>query len=71
MDEYIPCRESDIPDGIRFDVPRRNAGQIVTVSYGGLQCQRTPHSEGAPYMHVHDASCSSSDPERDRWYKLR
>lgn len=54
MIEYIPCNESDIPSGVRFDTPRINQGQMVTESYGGFD--RSEHDYGAPYMRITDAS---------------
>lgn len=54
---YTPCRESDIPDGIRFDVARHNQGQIVEVAYGGHG--RAEHCVGDAYKRVTDKSDGS------------
>jgi hypothetical protein len=51
-DRYVACRESDIPAGVRFDVPRRDQGQMIEVAYGGYG--RAEHGEGDPYMRVTD-----------------
>lgn len=52
--KYVRCSENDIPAGVRFDVPQRNAGQIVEIAYGGLG--RAEHDEGDEYMRRHDRS---------------
>lgn len=51
---YTPIAESQIPDGVRFDVPGDCQGQTIEVAYGGFS--RTEHGEGAPYRRVHDQS---------------
>ena len=51
---YIQISASEIPDRVRFDTPRRNQGQIVTVSYGGVG--RGEHGPGDLYKRVTDAS---------------
>lgn len=55
---YIPCREIDVPEGVRFDVPRRHQGQIVEVAYGGWG--RGEHDEGDEYRRVIDKSDRSA-----------
>lgn len=52
--KYVPCRETDIPDGVRFDVPRKHQGQIVEIAYGGFD--RGEHGHGDPYKRSHDQS---------------
>ena len=54
MTEYVECDIYDIPDGVRFDIPRHLQGQMVTISYGGFG--RSEHGRGDPYMSRHDAS---------------
>lgn len=44
---YVPCSEADIPEGIRFDTPRSNQGQMVEVSYGTFG--RAEAGPGDPY----------------------
>jgi hypothetical protein len=60
---YIECRESDIPAGVRFDVPRRHQGQIVEVAFGGFD--RAEHDHGDPYKRITDRSDRSVN-----YYKL-
>lgn len=45
---------ADIPDGVRFDVPRENQGQIIEIAYGGFD--RAPHTSSAPFKRVNDTS---------------
>ncbi len=40
----------------RWDTPRRNQGQIVTVSYGEPHHAASEHCHGATYQRVFDAS---------------
>lgn len=51
---YRAIPESEIPDGVRFDVTRRNQGQIIEVAYGGKS--RYEHGEGDRYQRVLDRS---------------
>lgn len=51
---YVPVAESAIPSGVRFDVPRRNQGQTVEVSYGDFG--RSEHDRGDLYMRIEDRS---------------
>jgi hypothetical protein len=51
---YEPCNLSDIPDGVTFDVPPRNQGQIVEVAYGDFG--RAPNDHGDPWKRVQDKS---------------
>lgn len=50
--KYVECWEREIPEGVRFDVPRRNQGQMIEVAYGGFG--RYENDEGAPYKRVTD-----------------
>lgn len=52
--QYEQCKEADIPAGVRFDVPRRQQGQIVEVAFGGRR--RDEHDVGDPYKRVTDRS---------------
>ncbi len=52
--KYIRISESQIPEGVRFDVPGPNQGQIVEVAYGGFG--RAEHGDGDPYKRVTDRS---------------
>ncbi len=51
---YTKIEESQVPAGVRFDVPRHNQGQIVEVAYGGFD--RSEHGNGDPYKRVTDRS---------------
>ena len=63
--KYIPCSESDIPAGVRFDVPGRLQGQPTEVAYGGFS--RGEHDEGDPYKRVTERAIG---PTAVRYYKL-
>lgn len=52
--DYVRCQESEIPAGVRFDVPRFFQGQIVQIAYGGFE--RSPHGPGSPYLYRKDQS---------------
>jgi hypothetical protein len=51
---YTPCSATDIPEGVRFDIPRRNQGQTIEVAYGGFS--RAGHDEGDDYRRTLDRS---------------
>lgn len=51
---YEEINPSLLPEGVRFDVPMRNQGQIVEIAYGGFS--RAEHGEGDPYMRVTNRS---------------
>lgn len=44
----MKTKKLTLPDGIRFDIPPENAGQIVEVAYGEW--------DGVIYRRVHDRS---------------
>ena len=56
---YVPCSPADVPGGIRWDVPRRHQGQIVTVSYGDFCADEA--DIGAPFKRIHDASDGTTE----------
>lgn len=62
---YVRCNETDVPPGVRFDVPRRNDGQIVEIAYGGFD--RAAHDDGDEYMRRHDRSLG---PKAYEFYRL-
>ena len=62
--EYIPCDLADIPNGVRFDVPRQNQGQIVEVAYGVIG--RAPGERGDAWKSVTDRSISTTP----KYYRL-
>lgn len=61
---YIPCDITDIPVGVRFDVPPRNQGQIVEVAYGTKGS--SPATAGDAWKRETDRSCVDSV----RYYRL-
>jgi hypothetical protein len=63
---YVVCDASDIPAGVRFDVPRRLQGQTVEVAYGGFD--RAEHDDGDPYKRVTDRSIG---PKATTYYRAR
>ncbi len=52
--KYVRIQASEVPAGVRFDVPAHNQGQIVEVAYGGFD--RAEHGAGDPYKRVTDRS---------------
>ncbi len=58
----IPARL--VPDGIRWDIPGRNAGQIVEIAYGTFG--RSAAADGERYRRVHDRSIG---PDAIRYYQ--
>lgn len=63
-DPWWPIPWWEVPEGIRFDTPGRNQGQIVEVSYGTFGRYEAGSTD--PYMMVTDYSDGSS-----RTYKRR
>lgn len=54
-DKYgTEIQASEVPRGVRFDVTRRDQGQMVEYAYGGFS--RGEHGEGDPYQRVTDRS---------------
>lgn len=51
---YVPCRESEVPGDIRFDVPGHLDGQIVERAYGTRG--RAEAGVGDPWKRVTDRS---------------
>lgn len=62
--KYIEIDPKQIPNGVRFDVTRRNSGQMVEIAYGGFS--RAEHDHGDPYKRVRDASDRSK-----KFYRLK
>jgi len=63
--KYVRCNESDVPERVRFDVPRANQGQIVEIAYGGFG--RYEHDVGDPYKRVIDRSIGPDAAIYYRW----
>jgi len=59
---YREIPEAEIPERVRFDVPRHNQGQIVEVAYGGYG--RAEMGDGDPYRRVTDTSLPPGNPRR-------
>lgn len=55
-------RTDQIPDGVRMDVSRVTAGNIVQTRYGGFG--RAEHGHGDPYMTIRDYSDRSEQSYR-------
>lgn len=54
---YVECREGDVPEGVRFDTPRINQGQIVEYCYGTFG--RSEAGYGDPFRLIIDHSNNS------------
>lgn len=65
---YTKIDEGALPRGVRFDVPRRNQGQIIEVAYGGFR--RAEHDEGDPFKRVTDNGLGVGTPDRVIYYTL-
>lgn len=52
---YIPCAESEVPDGLRFWTPKCSEGQMVEISYAEPG-QRSGPDDGALYRRTIDAA---------------
>jgi hypothetical protein len=66
MTKYVECKEDEIPEGVRFDVPRHHQGQIVEIAYGGFG--RGEHGDGDPFKRVTDQSLPVG--EQTTYYRL-
>lgn len=64
---YVEISESEIPAGVRFDVPGRNQGQVIEVAYGGFN--RASHDAGDPYKKVTDRSVPVGRASRVTYYR--
>jgi hypothetical protein len=66
---YSKITATEIPAGVRFDVPRSNQGQHVEVAYGGSASSRTEHDVGARYKRVTDYSEPVGSVDRVEYFK--
>lgn len=64
---YIECSAREVPDRVRFDISRRNQGQIIEVAYGGYSAAE--HGPGDPFKRVEDRSVEPSSPDRITYYR--
>ena len=56
---YRPIDTARIPATVRWDVPRRNQGQIVEVAYSDARPGRSEGGEGDLYRRIIDGSDGS------------
>jgi hypothetical protein len=56
---YYKIPETEVPEGVRWDVPRQNQGQIVTASYADWPWSQCEACHGARYQKVYDAGDQS------------
>lgn len=66
---YQQVQANEVPEGIRFDVPARNQGQIIEVAYGDRMELKAENDAGAPWKRVTDTSLPPSHPERVTYYR--
>lgn len=69
---YIVCAEHDVPDTVRWDVPRVHQGQIVEVAYADYPRQADEADWGAHYRRTTDRSDRSVvyaryEPDPEVW----
>lgn len=62
--KYVEISEREIPEGVRFDVPARNSGQMIEVGYGTFG--RGEASSGDPFKRVTDRGIGGGV----RYYRL-
>ena len=68
--KYVPCLKTDIPAGMRFDVPDRHQGQIIEVAYGGFGSSEIDDGVGgAVYKRVTDRGVRPDHPEYAMYYR--
>jgi hypothetical protein len=65
--ERIPA--SEVPQGLRWDVPRQNQGQIVEVAYADYPTCRSEAARGSAYERATDQSEPIGAPERVLYYR--
>jgi hypothetical protein len=66
---YQQVPASEIPATIRWDVARRDQGQIVEVAYADYPAGRYEASVGSPYKRITDQSEPIGAPERVLYYR--
>lgn len=59
-EKYVPCAESAVPRGVRFDCIGADKGQICEVEYGGFG--RAEHGPDAPFRRSRDTSIAGNTP---------
>jgi len=57
---YTRVLSVSVPPGLRFDTPRQNQGQIVTLSFAATRTRRGEHGPGDEWRHSFDASDGES-----------
>lgn len=53
---YVEVQSSEVPAGLRWDVPARNQGQIVEVAYAAWPWTAAEAGHGDEWQRVFDAS---------------
>lgn len=53
---YRAISEARVPDGLRWDVPQQNQGQIVEVAYADEHPEPSPACRGSRYRRTTDRS---------------
>jgi hypothetical protein len=56
---YLSVKESELPKGLRFDVPRREQGQIIEVAYADDPPEEGEACNGSKYRRESDQSDGS------------
>lgn len=65
---YVRTTADKIPEGVRFDTPRQNQGQIVEVQYGTHS--RYEAGPGDPWKKVVDRSLGIGELGRVEYFRL-
>lgn len=60
---------SEVPDGLRWDVPPQNGGQIVEVAYAHARSAKEPACHGSAWQRVTDQSFPTGHAERVKYYR--
>lgn len=53
---YVEIAREAVPEGLRWDVPRQNQGQIVEVAYADAPAEASEACFGSEYRRVRDRS---------------
>jgi len=62
--KYAPIAAADVPATVRFDVPRRNQGQIVEIAYAAWPRTAGEAGHGDRYQRIVDGSLPTKDAGR-------
>lgn len=64
---YVEISASQVPPDLRWDTPRRHAGQPIEVQYGAAEWSMDLACNGAPYKRIVDRSVG---PSAISYYRL-